>query len=76
MKTLTAEKVKKLPPGTDVFLVRDATGQRGRLWIVKSGKKKLLKGVMAEHEIKDRPGWHYEVDAIPDYGRKGKVVAQ
>ena len=75
MKTLTAEKVKKLPPGTDVYLVREATGQRGRLWIVKSGKKKLLKGVMAEHEIKDRPGWHYEVDAVPDYGRKKKGAA-
>ena len=75
MQALTAEKVKKLPPGTDVYLVREATGQRGRLWIVKSGKKKLLKGAVAEHEIKDRPGWHYEVDAMPDYGRKKKEAA-
>jgi len=62
MKTLTAEKVKKLQPGTDVFTVKDETGERGRMWIVKSGRKKLLKGVFAEYEIKDRPGWHYEVE--------------
>ena len=73
MKTLTAEKVKKLPPGTDVYLVREATGQRGKMWIVKSGTKKLLKGAVSEVTIKDRPGWHYEVDAMPDYGRKGKL---
>lgn len=62
MKVLTAEKVKRLEPGTDVFIVKEATGERGRLWIVKSGRKKLLKGVFTEFEIKDRPGWHYEVD--------------
>lgn len=61
MKVLTAEKVKKLSPGTDVFIVKDETRERGRLWIIKSGRKKLLKGVLAEYEIKDRPGWHYEV---------------
>ena len=62
MKVLSAEKVKKLTPGTDVFIVKDETGERGRMWIVKSGRKKLLKGVLSEHEIKDRAGWHYEVE--------------
>lgn len=63
MKILPAAKVKKLPPGTDVSLVREATGQRGRLYVVKSGRKKMLKGLFGTHEITDRPGWHYEVDA-------------
>ncbi len=62
MKVLSADKVKKLPPGTDVFLVRESNGSKGRLWIVKVGKKKMLKGIYSEHEIKDRPGWHYEVE--------------
>lgn len=62
-KVLTADKVKKLPVGTDVYLVKESTGLRGMLWIVKSGRKKLLKGLASELEIKDRPGWHYEVDA-------------
>lgn len=62
MKTLTAAQVKKLPVGTDVFLVREATGQRGRLWVIKEGRFKRLKGVMAIHKIEDRPGWHYEVE--------------
>ena len=61
-KTLTADQVKKLPVGTDVFLIRESTGQWGMLWVVKSGRKKMLKGVAAEHEIKDRAGWHYEVE--------------
>ena len=58
---LSADKVKRLPSGTDIFIVRDETGEKGRLWIVKSGRKKLLRGVMAEHEIRDREGWHYEL---------------
>lgn len=62
-KVITADQVKKLPVGTDVFLVRDATGQCAMMWVVKSGRKKILKGVLAEHNIKDRPGWHYEVEA-------------
>lgn len=62
MKTLSADKVKKLPVGTDVLFVNDQTGEKGRLWIVKTGRKKMLRGVIAQHEIKDRPGWHYEVE--------------
>lgn len=62
MKILKAEKVKKLPPGTDVFLVNDETGERGMLYVVKSGRKKMLRGILAMHEIKDLPGLHYEVE--------------
>jgi hypothetical protein len=54
--------VKKLPVGTDVILVRDGTGKSGKLWVIKSGRKKMLRGVMGIHEIQDRPGWHYEVE--------------
>lgn len=61
-KTISAEKVKKLPVGTDVFLIRESTGEAGRLWVVKSGRKKMLKGIYTEHEIKDRDGWHYQVE--------------
>lgn len=62
MKTIKADKVKKLAPGTDVYLVNDA-GERGRLWVVKSGRKKYLRGALGQmHEIADRPGWHYETD--------------
>ncbi len=63
MKVLTADKVKKLTVGTDVYFVREATGQKARLWIVKRGRKKMLHGVIAgDREIKERPGWHYEVE--------------
>lgn len=61
-KALSAEKVKKLSPGTDVLFVRDSDGAVGRFWVVKSGRKKLLKGVVAEHEIMDRKGYHYEIE--------------
>ena len=61
-KTLTAAQVKRLPVGTDVFLVRDATGQAGTLWIIKSGRKKMLKGAYVLRDITDRAGWHYEVE--------------
>lgn len=61
MKTLTAAKVKSLEPGTDVVLVNDKTGSRGRLWVIKSGRKKMLRGILTSHEIKDREGWHYEI---------------
>lgn len=59
-RILTAEQVKRLPVGTDIILVREGTGQTGMLWVVKVGRKKMLRGVAATHEIVDRPGWHYE----------------
>lgn len=62
MKILTAEKVKRLEPGTDIFAVNEATGERGRLRIIKSGRKKILQGVFARYEIRDLPGTHYEVE--------------
>lgn len=61
-KILTADKVKKLPVTTDVLLVQEGTGKEARLWIVKSGRKKMLKGIYTEHKIEDRPGWHYEIE--------------
>lgn len=62
MKTLTAEKVKRLPPGTDVNIVNERDGSVGHMWIIKSGRKKLLRGILSTHEIIDRPGWHYEIE--------------
>ena len=62
IKAITPEQLKKLPPGTPVYLVNDSTGERGSLVLVKSGRKKMLRGVIAMHEIKDMPGLHYEVE--------------
>ena len=62
MKIISADKVKKLPVGTDVYIVNESTGKSGLMWIIKSGRKKLLKGILSTHEIKDTDGWHYEVD--------------
>ena len=61
-KILSAEKVKKLPVGTDVFLVKEGTGKTGTLFIVKKGRSKMLKGIFGLYEIKDRPGFHYEIE--------------
>lgn len=64
MKTLTADKVKRLAPGTDVFLVDDDTGRRGRGFVLQKGKKKVLRLAFSDRDMKieDRPGWHYEVE--------------
>lgn len=62
MKTVTAAQVKRLPEGTDVILVNEKTGKTGRLWIIKKGRKKFLRGIMDLHEIKDLPGLHYEIE--------------
>ncbi len=62
MKTVTAKQVKRLPVGTDVILVNEKTGSRGRLWVIKSGRKKMLRGILTSHEIKDMEGWHYEIE--------------
>ena len=62
MKMLTVEQVKRLPVGTDVILVNEKTGSRGRLWIIKKGRRKMLRGIVTLHEIKDREGWHYEIE--------------
>lgn len=62
MKTLTAKQVKRLEPGTDVYLVNDKTGQRGSMWVIQNGRKKMLRGIVNVLEIKDKEGWHYEID--------------
>lgn len=62
MKILTAKQVKRLPVGTDIYMVNEKTGEKGMLWIVKSGREKRLKGVSTVLDIKDRAGWRYEVE--------------
>ena len=64
MKTLTADKVKRLAPGTDVFLVDEDTGRKGRGFVLQKGRKKVLHWVLSNRDMKieDRPGWHYEVE--------------
>lgn len=62
MKIVTAEKVKRLQEGTDVIVVNEKTGTRAKLWIIKRGRKKMLRGIVILQEIKDRDGWHYEIE--------------
>jgi len=63
MNTLTAEQVKRLPVGTDVRIVQNATGKYGLGYIVKSGKRKMLKCPLLDPVvIVDRVGFHYEVE--------------
>lgn len=61
-KQVSATKVKKLPVMTDVKIVNDKTHDFGIMWIIKCGRKKILKGIYTTQEIKDRDGWHYEVN--------------
>ena len=53
MKTLTAKQVKRLEPGTYVHRVNEKTGKRSGLWVIKSGRKKVLRGILNVHEIKE-----------------------
>ena len=63
MKTLTAEQVKRLPVGTDVRIVQNAMGTYELGYIVKSGKRKMIKKLLLDPvAIVDRMGYHYEVD--------------
>jgi len=60
-KQISTDKVKRLPPGTDVFCVKE--GRVVQFWIVKVGRTKMLRSPTgANLEIKDRPGWHYEIE--------------
>lgn len=61
-KVLSAEQVKKLPLGTVVNWVDEKSGKAARLWIVKSGRKKVLRGIITQFNIKDREGCHYEIE--------------
>jgi len=61
MKTLTAEQVKRLPVGKDVRIVQNDTGKYELGYIVKSGKRKMLKRPLFDPDvIIDRVGYHYE----------------
>ena len=61
MRILTAEQVKKLPVGTDIKIVHNSTGSYILSYIVKSGRKKMLKKpLMDPVVIIDRVGYHYE----------------
>ena len=60
MKVVTAAQLKKLPEGMTVHLIHGE--KKELLTLVKSGRKKMLRGSLALHEIKDRPGWRYEVE--------------
>jgi len=61
MNTLTAEQVKRLPVGKDVRIVQNDTGKYELGYIVKSGKRKMLKRPLFDPDvIIDRVGYHYE----------------
>ena len=61
MRILTAEQVKRLPVGTDSKIVQNSTGRYSLSYIVKSGRKKMLKKpLMDPVVIVDRTGYHYE----------------
>ena len=61
MKTLTAEQVKRLRVGKNVRIVQNDTGKYVLGYIVKSGKRKMLKfPLLGPVAIVDRVGFHYE----------------
>jgi len=61
VRILTAEQVKRLPVGTDIKIVQNSTGRYSLGYIVKSGRKKMLKKpLMDPVVIIDRAGYHYE----------------
>ena len=61
MKILSADQVKRLPVGTDIKIVHNSTGSYSLCYIVKSGRKKMLKRpLMDPIVIIDRVGYHYE----------------
>jgi hypothetical protein len=68
MNTLTAEQVKRLPVGKDVRIVQNDTGKYELGYIVKSGKRKMLKFPLLDPVvIVDRVGYHYE--RVKDEGK-------
>ena len=61
MRILTAEQVKRLQVGTDIKIVQNSTGRYSLAYIVKSGRKKMLKRPLFDPvAIIDRVGYHYE----------------
>ena len=68
MKILTADQVKRLPVGTDIKIVQNSTGRYSLAYIVKSGRKKMLKKPLFDPDvIIDRVGYHYE--RVEDEGK-------
>ena len=66
MVTITVEKLKKKPIGTDIRFVQESTGRCGHGRIVKSGARKMIRTARGSMlEIRDRPGWHYELVEEP-----------
>lgn len=63
-KQISAAKVKKLPPSTDVWVVDEKTGYSKRLFVIKYGKGvRLLQAFGGPVvTIKDTPGYHYEIE--------------
>ena len=63
-KQISAAKVKKLPPSTDVWAVDEKTGYSQRLFLVRYRNKLRLKSAFCDwiKTIKDTPGYHYEVE--------------
>lgn len=65
-KRISVQNLKRLPEGTDVLYVEEATGRAARMWIAKTYKgRKLLKGVFTSRnlsEVEEKPGWHFEVE--------------
>ena len=75
---ITTTSVKRLKPGTEVFLARDHDpSQRVSGLVIQSGKKKLFKAIMSgtTYDIKDRSGWHWErEDTVPVKTRKAREL--
>ena len=66
-KILSVDQVKKLPVWTSIRIVDEKTGRSGIVWVVKSGNRKMLKGVYATMKIEYRHGFHYEaMEGEPD----------
>lgn len=65
-KQISIANLKRLPVGSDVLYVQEATGHFARMWIAKNHKGRLvLKGVLSERylsEVTASPGYHFEVE--------------
>lgn len=63
MKTVTANQIKRMEPGTKVKFVIEGMNQSGTFMVVRYGRKKKLKTpIGALVDIVDKEGCHYEVN--------------
>lgn len=67
MKKVKASQVKKLEPGTSVWLGKKGDGRKSEFTVVQYGKEKRIRHRMAGESaacrpIKDYPGFVYEVE--------------